>query len=98
MLEKILKNLHNQVFIDALELQLISRDRLAAQFSAQKPFDKSSGGSASLKSGAKQDKKLRGKDYILIRMEEGELDWLDFDQFDPEDPDVVKKLKSIIKK
>ena len=31
-------------------------------------------------------------------MEEGELDWLDFDQFDPEDPDIVKKLKSVIKK
>ena len=42
--------------------------------------------------------KLRGKDHILMRMEEGELDWLDFDQFDPEDPNVVKKLRSIIKK
>ena len=51
-----------------------------------------------MKSGATKETKLRGKDYILMRMEEGELDWLDFDQFDPEDPKVVKKLKSIIKK
>ena len=51
-----------------------------------------------MKSGVKKENQLRGKDHILMRMEEGELDWLDFDQFDPEDPNVVKKLKSIIKK
>ena len=61
---------------------------------------KSSGGGAQLKSSSNGGhvEELRQKDYILMKIEDGEFDYLDFDRLARlNDPRIAKTIKKITK-
>ena len=64
---------------------------------------KSSGGVASLKSSEDSsetssfDTRLKAKDYILMRLVDGDFDSIDFESLDPQERHLAKKIKHMIK-